>query len=78
MSEGADTLTQLTRQIAQHPDNEELLLRRAQCYWQRQDIPRCMADYEAALRINPQSRARHLKAMAQSVMEYYYKDSYNP
>lgn len=78
MSERDDTLSQLTRQIAQRPDDEELRLRRAQCYWQRQDIPRCMADYEAALRINPHSRARHLKAMAQSVMEYYYKDTYNP
>lgn len=78
MSGQADTLARLTRQIARRPDDEELRLRRAQCYWQRQDIPRCMADYEAALRINPRSRARHLKAMAQSVMEYYYKDTYNP
>lgn len=78
MSGDADTLARLTRQIAQRPDDEELRLRRAQCYWQLQDIPRCMADYEAALRINPHSRARHLRDMARSVMEYYYKDSYNP
>lgn len=71
-------VTVLDHEIALHPDEEELRLRRAEYYWKRHDIPRCLADYDAALRINPQSRARYLKTMAQNVMNYYYKDTYNP
>lgn len=71
-------VTLLDREISLHPDDEELRLRRAEYYWKRRDIPHCLADYDAALRINPQSRARYLKTMAQNVMSYYYKDTYNP
>jgi len=72
------TLAWLDREISRCPKDEELRLRRAEYYWKRCDIPRCLAEYDAALCINPQSRARYLKTMVQNVMSYYYKDTYNP
>lgn len=71
-------LDELSRQLALKPADEELLLRRAGIYWRLQDIPHCLADYDAALRLNPQSRARHLRRMVDDVLNYYYKDLYNP
>lgn len=72
-------VAQLTQQLALQPDSaEELLIRRGGLYWRLQDIPRCLADYDAALRLNPQSRARHLRRMVDNVLNYYYKDLYNP
>lgn len=76
--DGEWDLALLDREISLHPDDEELRLRRAEYYWKRRDIPRCLADYDAAIRINPKSRALHLKTMALNVMNYYYKDTYNP
>lgn len=76
--DGEWDLALLDREISLHPDDEELRLRRAEYYWKRRDIPRCLADYDAAICINPKSRALHLKTMALNVMNYYYKDTYNP
>lgn len=72
------SIEELTSAIAQSPDCEELYLERGKYYWQQRDIPHAFADYDAALRLNPHSPARELKAMAQDILAFYNKEMYNP
>lgn len=72
------SIDELTIAIAQSPDSEELYLQRGKLYWQLRDIPHAFADYDAALRLNPKSPARELKAMAQDILAFYNKEMYNP
>lgn len=71
-------IDELTMAIAQAPDKESLYLERGKRYWQLRDIPHAFADYDAALRLNPQSPARELKAMAMDILAFYNKEMYNP
>ena len=71
-------IAELTRQIAQTPDCEQLYLERGKRYWQLKDIPHAFADYDTAIRLNPRSTARQLKAMALDILAFYNKEMYNP
>jgi cytochrome c-type biogenesis protein CcmH/NrfG len=67
-----------TQRMAETPDDDALYVERGRLYWQLRDLPRCFADYDSAVRLNPDSPARHLKTMVRNVMAFYHKDAYNP
>lgn len=71
-------IDRLTALIAERPRDEQLVLSRARAYWQARDIPRCLADYDTALSINPHSPARTLRQMVVQIMDCHYKEIYNP
>ena len=58
--------------------DEQYYIEEGNRYWQLQDIPHCIAAYDAAIALNPQSPAVELKAMAMRILNFYHKDMYNP
>lgn len=69
---------QLDMQITAQPDNEILRIERGNLHWKIQDWQRCIADYDYAIHVNPNSQAVTLREMVQKIITYYYKDRYNP
>lgn len=73
-----DEIHRLDRLISLHPADELLYVERGKLHWKQQDLPGCLADYDEAVRLNPQSQAIHLKEMVMRIMSFYNKDMYNP
>ncbi|MGN0233042.1 MAG: hypothetical protein ACI4B5_01305 [Bacteroidaceae bacterium] len=69
---------QLDMQIAIQPNNETLRIERGNLHWKVQDWQKCIADYDKAIRVNPNSKAVTLLEMVLKIITYYYKDRYNP
>lgn len=59
-------------------DRDELLFARGKIYWRLGKRADAMNDYMAALRLNPNSKARMALEQAQAVEGFYNKDLYNP
>lgn len=68
----------LTQYIGQHPDDDEALTLRGMRHWGRGDRASAINDYLAAIRINPDSRARLALKATNEILDYYNKDLYNP
>lgn len=68
----------LTAHLSSHPDDEEALTLRGIKYWSAGRRSLAMADYLAAIRINPESRAREALKAATEILDYRNKDLYNP
>ncbi len=68
----------LTEYISTHPDDDEALTVRGMRYWSRGDRASAINDYLAAIRINPDSRARMALKATNEILDYYNKDLYNP
>lgn len=69
---------QLDMQIATYPTDESLRLERGRLHWKLQDWQKCIADFNQAINVNPNSTAITLLEMVQKIIGYYYKDRYNP
>lgn len=68
----------LSRHIADHPEDDEALTLRGLKYWSAGKRSEAIGDYLAAIRINPDSRARQALQAANDILDYYNKDLYNP
>lgn len=68
----------LTAHLATSPDDEEALTLRGIKYWSAGRHSLAIADYLAAIRINPESRAREALKAANEILDYRNKDLYNP
>lgn len=44
----------------------------------RQDWKTCLDSYAEAIKLNPKSEAVELRKMAQTIIEFYCKDRFNP
>lgn len=73
-----ESIEALTGFIEQHPDSDEALLRRGMMHWQAGDRAGAINDYNAALRINPESPAKVALRQIYSILDFYDKDRYNP
>lgn len=71
-------IRELDQLIAQQPTHEELIIERGNLYWKLQDWKHSLEDYDRAISLNPHSPAVEMKRMAMQVIEYFYKDRYNP
>lgn len=69
---------QLDEVIAAHPEQEKNWMERGNLYWKIQDWNHCIADFDQAIAINPQSAAVELRRSVMQIISYYYKDVYNP
>lgn len=55
-----------------------ILYAQGNAYRKQQRWADALNAYEAAARLDPQSPAVHARQMLQSIMEFRYKDYYNP
>ena len=73
-----DGIEALTEFIAAHPDDDEALTTRGMRHWSRGDRAAAINDYLAAIRINPDSKAKMALKATNEILDYYNKDLYNP
>jgi len=71
-------IEELTARMAREGATEALLIERGKRYWQLRDVPHCFADYDAAIALNSESPAVHLRQMCEEILAFYNKDMYNP
>ncbi len=68
----------LSRYIATHPEDDEALTLRGMKYWGAGKRSQSLNDYLAAIKINPESRAKQALQAATEILDYRNKDLYNP
>lgn len=68
----------LTEYISANPADDEALTLRGLRHWCRGERAAAINDYLAAIRINPDSKARQALAATDEILDYYNKDLYNP
>lgn len=73
-----EAIISLTDYIAQHPDCDEAYTLRGLRYWGAGDRSAAIGDYLAAIRINPESRAKEALKAANEILDYRNKDLLNP
>ena len=64
--------------VADYPHNDEPLTERGMLHWGRGERAAAIEDYLAAIRINPDSKAKIALQSANAILNYYNKDLYNP
>lgn len=64
--------------ITAHPDDEPALVMRGMTHWSMNHRRLAIQDYLAAVRINPESKAKEALRAAYSILNFYNKDLYNP
>lgn len=68
----------LDRYIEINEADDEALTIRGMKHWSINNRREAINDYLAALKINPESRAKTALAYATGIMDYYNKDLLNP
>ncbi len=68
----------LTQYLREHPEDDEALTLRGMRHWGRGDRASAINDYLAAIRINPDSRARLAIRATHELLDYFNPDLYNP
>ena len=68
----------LDKIIGSFPDNDEAYTLRGMKYWALGKRSQAINDYLAALRINPDSKAKMALQTANSILDFYNKDLLNP
>lgn len=74
----ADAVKALDTYIAAHPEDEEALTLRGMRHWGANRRSLAINDYLAAIRINPESRAKEALKVANEILDYRNTDLYNP
>lgn len=73
-----EAIVKLTEYLTAHPDDDEALTLRGIKYWSAGKRSLAINDYLAAIRINPESRAKEALNAANEILDYRNKDLYNP
>lgn len=73
-----EAIARLSAHIESHPDDDEALTLRGMKYWGAGKRSLSLNDYLAAIKINPDSRAREALKAANEILDYRNKDLYNP
>lgn len=68
----------LTSYLVSHPEDDEAYTERGLKYWSINKRKEAINDYLTALKINPESKAKMALEYANSILDYYNKDLYNP
>ena len=73
------TIRMLDERLAAQPDDTALLLRRGECHFRRNDWGKALNDFNKVLRIDPdRTEAQQYAQMIREILEFRYKDIYNP
>lgn len=57
---------------------EQALIERGMLWWRQDERAKAINDYNAALAINPGSKAGGLRRQAYEILDFYNHDLYNP
>lgn len=68
----------LSQFIEEHPQSDEALTARGMQYWSMGDRAQAINDYLAAIKLNPESKAKMALKATNDILDYYNKDLYNP
>ena len=72
-------INSLTSAIAHEAENAELYIERGKCYFRRQEWGSAINDFRRAVELNPEAtEAQQFIDMTQEILEFRYKDIYNP
>ena len=75
----AGRIARLTTMIEQQPNRAELYVERGKCYFQRNEWGSAINDFRKAEELKPElEEARQFREMVEEILEYRYKDIYNP
>lgn len=74
----ADAIKLLDEYIAANPSDDEGLTTRGMQYWSMGDRAAAINDYLAAIKLNPESKAKMALKATNDILDYYNKDLYNP
>ena len=75
----ASKITSLTAAISQTPEKAELYLERGKCYFRKNEWGNAINDFHKAEELaEDKTEARQYIEMAEEILEYRYKDIYNP
>ena len=73
-----EAIAVLDEYIAAHPDDDEALTVRGLRHWGASKRSLAINDFLAAIRLNPESRAKEALKAANEVLDFYNKDLFNP
>ena len=69
----------LTMAISQAEDNAELYVERGKCYYRQNEWGNAINDFRKAEELKPElEEARQFREMVEEILEFRYKDIYNP
>ena len=68
----------LNEYISRNPNDDEALTERGLKFWSLNQRKEAINDYLSAIKINPESRGKMALEFANSILDYYNKDLYNP
>lgn len=72
-------MAQLSGQLEKYPEDIPSLLERGQLYYRQNKWGEALNDFNKVLKINPEHHeARQFVEMVQEILEFRYKDIYNP
>ena len=72
-------LTTLTAALSQQPDNATLYVERGKCYFRQNEWGSAINDFSKAEELAPgQTEARQVLERAEEILDFRYKDIYNP
>lgn len=71
-------LAALDARLAENPADEAALIERGRLRWALGMRKDAIGDYLAAQRINPRGAASHLLEAANSILDFYHRDLFNP
>lgn len=72
------TIALLDEYIAANPNDDEALTMRGIRHWSCNHRSEAINDYLAALKINPESKAKMAMQATYDILDFYNKDLYNP
>lgn len=77
-SQAISAYTALLESSDDKRERENALIERGLLNWRQGDRAGAINDYNAAIRLNPDSKAVQLRKAVYSILDYYNKDLYNP
>lgn len=77
-ADAAAAIDIITDYLKTHPTDDEALTLRGMKHWSLGDRSNAINDYLAALRINPDSKAKLAMKATYDILDFYNKDLFNP
>lgn len=76
--DAAKAIDMINEYLQINPNDDEALTMRGMTYWSLGQRSNAINDYLAAIKINPQSRAKMAIKTAYEILNFYNKDLFNP
>ncbi len=75
----SDYIARLSQSIKADPQNDKLYFERGKWYFRCNEFGNSINDFNTVLTLNPDhNEAQQMREMVQEILEFRYKDIYNP